>query len=389
MRMLFLVRRAGPYHDARFEAAGRSLELTVAETRPETQEYPWTTAASARGYRLTQLGRPARADRGLRGPELAAAIERCFESSRPEVVACTGWADPEYHAALVRCHARRIPAIVMSDSTYEDEPRQWWRERLKRPVIRAFAAAVVAGSRSRAYLRRFGFPEEAIFEPWDVVDNGHFFRVAATAPSGPAARPYFLCISRYLPKKNLVRLVEAYAAYRGLHGPAAWNLVVLGSGEMAEDLNRAVSATGTGAFVHRPGFVQYDELPAYYGSAGAAVLPSLSDQWGLAVNEAMAAGLPVIVSTACGCAPDLVAEGENGFTFDPADTGALAQAMLRVAALPDEERRRMGAAGRLRIGRYSLELFSAALLAAAQFARAGRRSPGLGTRLLLNAALRG
>src|ERR1700689_5233667 len=183
-RILFLVRRVGPYHDARFEAAGKALELTVAETRPETQEYPWTSRVTARSYRLMQLGRPVKADSGMRGPELAASLDRRFEVPRPEVVACTGWADPEYHSALARCHARGIPAIVMSDSTYEDEPRKWWRERLKKPMIRAFAAAVVAGSRSRAYLRRFGFPAEAIFDPWDVVDNGHFLRVAAKTMAG-------------------------------------------------------------------------------------------------------------------------------------------------------------------------------------------------------------
>ena len=80
-----------------------------------------------------------------------------------------------------------------------------------------------------------------------------------------------------------------------------------------------------------PGFKQYDELPIYYGLAGAFIHASTTEQWGLVVNEAMAAGLPVIVSERCGCAPDLVENGRNGFTFDPYDVDALTHLMLKMA----------------------------------------------------------
>ena len=91
------------------------------------------------------------------------------------------------------------------------------------------------------------------------------------------------------------------------------------------------------------GFKQYDELPAYYGLASAFVHASTTEQWGLVVNEAMASGLPVLVSDRCGCAPDLVEDGVNGFTFDPYDVEALAGLMQRVAAMTDERRQAMGA----------------------------------------------
>jgi 1,2-diacylglycerol 3-alpha-glucosyltransferase len=378
MRTLFLVRRVGPYHDARYEAAGPLLELTVVETRPVTSEYPWTTKPSVRNYRLETLGNPADPDVGLRGKELRAAMARIFASARPEVVACTGWADPEYHVALRLCHKLGIPAIVMSDSTREDERRRWWKESLKGLLVRGFSAAIAAGSRSRDYLAQLGMLPEAVFEPCDVVDNMHFAtpRVGGgLSNSASAPKNYFLCVSRYLPKKNLFRLVEAYASYRKARGVLAW------------DLDAAIAASGSADHVHLPGFVQYDDLPSYYSGAGAFVLPSLSDQWGLAVNEAMASGIPVIVSNACGCAPDLVANGECGVTFDPLDTGALAGLLAKVSGLSREERERMGSLGRKRIAGYTPQRFAEALVAATGYATRNRRQPAPGTRLVLAATV--
>jgi glycosyltransferase involved in cell wall biosynthesis len=74
--------------------------------------------------------------------------------------------------------------------------------------------------------------------------------------------------------------------------------------------------------------------------ANAFVHASTSEQWGLVVNEAIASGLPVIVSNRCGCAPELV--NGNGFTFDPTNEDELATRLLEMASLSDQERRRIG-----------------------------------------------
>jgi glycosyltransferase involved in cell wall biosynthesis len=83
------------------------------------------------------------------------------------------------------------------------------------------------------------------------------------------------------------------------------------------------------------------------------ILPSTCEPWGLVVNEAMACGLPVLLSNRCGCGPELVREGGNGFTFDPYDTGAIAERMRRVASLPGRRRQEMGAESRRMIARYT------------------------------------
>src|SRR5208337_5127598 len=96
---------------------------------------------------------------------------------------------------------------------------------------------------------------------------------------------------------------------------------------------------------HLPGFKQYEELPAYYGLAGAFVHASTAEQWGLVANEAMASGLPVLVSNRCGCATELVEEGRNGFAFDPENVEQLAGFMRRLGCGPTDAAS-MGMAGR-------------------------------------------
>jgi glycosyltransferase involved in cell wall biosynthesis len=86
--------------------------------------------------------------------------------------------------------------------------------------------------------------------------------------------------------------------------------------------------------VHLAGIQQAEELGAYYALARCFVLPSTSEPWGLVVNEAMSASLPVIVSSHCGCVEDLVEDGVNGFVFDPHDARALAALLEKASNSP-------------------------------------------------------
>jgi len=115
--------------------------------------------------------------------------------------------------------------------------------------------------------------------------------------------------------------------------------------------------------VHLVGPKGYTELPAYYANAGAFIHASTTEQWGLVVNEAMASGLPVLVSNRCGCAMDLVKEDLNGWTFDPNDLTQLAQFMVKMST--DEERRlEMGRASPGIISEWDTNRFFSGLSAA-------------------------
>jgi glycosyltransferase involved in cell wall biosynthesis len=230
---------------------------------------------------------------------------------------------------------------------------------------------------------------------------------------------YFLASARFIEKKNLVRLIQAYDLYRkkaetlkteklkgdtgkaesaGRHaetlnaetlkadGP--WDLVLLGDGPLRGSLNSQLSTLNLHHCVHLPGFKQYPDLPTYYGLASAFIHASTTEQWGLVVNEAMASGLPVLVSNRCGCAPDLVQDGVNGFTFDPLDVDQLAQLMLKLSTL-NSQLSTMGAASQRIISDWGPERFASGLRAAVNKAlEVGPATPTLLQRAILQMLLR-
>jgi glycosyltransferase involved in cell wall biosynthesis len=377
----FLVRRIGPYHHARLGAiaARGPARLTAIEFRPADAAYAWDAVPETAGYRRVRT----------RSRE---ELCRVLDELRPEAVVCVGYSDPEIHQAAAWALSRKRRLVTCSDSTHDDEPRSWMKEAFKRRVIAAFDAALVAGSRAGLYIGMLGLDGDRRFQPWDVVDNAHFHHGADVARRDEAATrarlklpsSYFLCVARFVPKKNLARLIEAYRHYAEPVGNDAWSLVLSGAGPMEAELRHQVALAGLASRVHFVGFLQYPDLPACYGLAEALVLPSASDQWGLVVNEAMAAGLPVLVSDRCGCAPDLVRQDENGFTFDPGDTGNLAGLLTRMAGMKPDCRAAMGGRSREIVAAFSPEAFADGLEAAVERALDEKRraAPRL-TRLLV------
>lgn len=227
----------------------------------------------------------------------------------------------------------------MNTSTPWDTERVFWREWIKSQIVSEYDAALVAGTPQKTYHRSLGMPEEYIITGSNVVDNSFFERASVAADNRIVTDPNtdlpgllssprpFIAVSRLISRKNIDTLIRAYATYRS-RSPRARDLVIIGDGPIQDslrDLTNELAVEGVFFAGKRP----IDEVAKYYAHAAALVHPALRDQWGLVVNEAMAAGLPVLVSNRAGCAQDLVKQGENGFTFDPSDTDQLAQLMHR------------------------------------------------------------
>ncbi len=297
---------------------------------------------------------------------LARLLWRKLDELNPEVVLVPGYYTlPAVAAALwARLHGRK--GVLMSESTREDHARSRFKEAVKGLGIRAlFPWAVAGGRRHRHYLAALGFAAERTMGFYDVVNNAGLRRAAAELRrTGRAAyrlpERYFLYVGRLAPEKNIGGpggLVQAYLAYRNAGG--RWPLVLVGDGPEREALARQAAGSLYAKDIHFAGHKGSAELGLYYAFAGCFVLPSTREPWGLVVNEAMACGLPVIVSSRCGCADDLVATGQNGFTFNPARPGELQASLLAMEALTPEEWARMGAQSLEQIAGYSPEAFGA------------------------------
>jgi len=308
--------------------------------------YAWDVVDGSDGFRRVTL---LETDwRWVKPSAVAKAVKAALEREQPAAVLLPGWSAPEALAGLEWAVQRRIPAILMSASQQHDRPRRKLVEWIKHRVARLYSAALVGGSKHAAYVASLGMPAERVFTGYDVVDNAHFAAGTAEARRNITRRSemglpskYFMTSCRFEPVKNLPRLLQAYAHYRQLV-QEPWALVLLGDGSLKTQVQASVEQLGLRDSVLLPGFRQYGELPAYYGYASAFILASTSEPWGLVVNEAMAAGLPVLVSDRCGCAPELVQEGGNGFTFDPYNVEALAQLMVRISTMEEGQREIMG-----------------------------------------------
>ena len=349
--------RFGPYHIARLAAAhgyfaSRGDAIVGLEVAGDDATYAWDTEGESPFPRTCAF--PDRTVEAIPNAEMARGITEALDRLDPSAVAFASYSTPDALAALAWCRRKRRTAVMMFDSRAEDAPRSVPREALKRALVSGVDAALVAGTQSRAYARALGVHET--YAPLDVVDNASFASGAERPrPDLAPVGPYFLASGRFVGRKNLSALLRAYAAYR-TQSDAPWPLVLLGDGPEREPL-----AALAGEGVTFAGFQQRDALPAFYGHAGAFVHPATQDQWGLVVNEAMAAGLPLLISTGAGCAPDLVENGENGWTFSPEAEDDLAALLARTTALAPEVRQRLGQRSREIVASFRPEDFAEGL----------------------------
>lgn len=366
LRVAVLFHRLGPYHFARLKAAAGLVQLLAIEASANDNTYAWDVVKSRDAFHSITLFENLDAGQ-LTWDEVRTRVEQALNDFQPQVVVVPGWAERWVLTVLQWCLRRRVPTVVMSESTALDAPRQWLKEAVKRRIVSLFDAGLAGGKPQRDYLLQLGLPSSNVFTGYDVVDNDYFVDGAEKVRQNEAALrekyrlppKYFFASSRFVEKKNLSRLLEAFAAYRDAMEPQLWSLVLAGDGPLRARLNEKCRALGLDEHsVHLPGFIQYDVLPVYYALASGFVHASTTEQWGLVVNEAMASGLPVLVSNRCGCASDLVEENVNGWTFNPYDVSAVTAAMQTLSTLSEDERRAMGQRSRERIAHWSLEAFA-------------------------------
>lgn len=362
-RVAILFHRFGPYHICRLDAAARHMAVIGIEFSSTDRTYAWSETNSTGSFPRRVVSADIERESVS---ALIAKVSDTLDAAAADAVAIAGWSHPAALAALLWCARTRTPAIVMSDSAEGDEIRSPAREAIKRRIVSLFSAGLVAGAPHRRYLAALGMADARIRDGFDVVDNDHFASGARSARTDEEAwraqlglrKRYFLSSCRMIAKKNLSTVLDAYRHYRAIAGAEAWDLVLMGDGPMAAGIQASIVRHELTSCVHMPGFRQYHELPVFYALAGAFVLASTTEQWGLVVNEAMA-------------------------PFDPAQLADL----METVTSNERDREAMGRAGQALISDWSPDRFGGELRRAVDIAMAGQLKPSLLARLLARALI--
>ena len=233
-----------------------------------------------------------------------------------------GWGHPVLFGAMLMARLVRIPVAVESD-TSEERSGNYWQRRLKKlfyPLLFQLPSRFLpAGTRQARYLARFRVKQDRITVAQMTVDvnairrfcskDRSATRSAARARWGMSAdERIVLYVGRLEVYKGVQELLSAFG--RAVKEEHDLRLAIAGDGSLRPRVE-AIAAKADCHIIYL-GRLSGDDVLRAYLAADLLVLPSLFEPWGLVVNEAMACGLPVIVSDHVGCADDLVRHGETG-----------------------------------------------------------------------------
>jgi len=286
-------------------------------------------------------------------------------SSKPDAILVTGW----QHFGLLQCLRAAVrsgkPVLVRAESNGL-KPVGWLQKVKARLGLAGVGLFLPIGEANELFYRKIGMKGRIGQRVPYFVDN-QYFNDGIHAQMGkrqylrqqfgiPEEAVCFVFCGKLLEKKRPMQALEALRELVSGLPKNAVHLLVVGSGALEATLQRYASHHALP--VSFTGFLNQSEMPAAYAATDCLLLPSdYGETWGLVVNEAMACGLPAIVSDRAGCGPDLVHEGATGFSFHFGNVQELARAMQRFLSLSLGERKLMGEnAQRMVLENYSIEV---------------------------------
>jgi glycosyltransferase involved in cell wall biosynthesis len=258
-------------------------------------------------------------------PGAIAAIRQ----SQPDLTVISGYNSLTCQWAMRWLHRRRMPWVFWGETPGMrslSRSRSALRAFAQRPALRWPDAIAAIGVRAVEEYRRLAGPRIEIANIPYHTDLKPFLDAPRT--NSPEKVRILYC-GQLIERKGLQTLLEAFLAFADEFPHS--ELMLVGEGPLRNALASQVPARMKDRVIFA-GFQSVDDLPRYFGAADVFVLPSLHDGWGVVVNQALAAGLPIICSSAVGAAADLVSPDENGYVVPPADASALAAALRTLIA---------------------------------------------------------
>ncbi|PAK49090.1 glycosyltransferase [Priestia megaterium] len=350
MRIGIVTYAKAPYRNSQWEEISKSYKLKIYYTGKNIEGRGWEVeklkGIEEKGLKvIKKFGKYGYLNKGL--------IKVVQEN---DCILLGGYEHPSYIILSILCRMYKKPFFLLYDGI---SPKKIGMKEnkikylLKKLVINNAHGFFANGTVGKEYfIENFNIRKEKIFNQVLSVDNETIQQISCSKEviKRELVRKYdiqkfkhiIIYSGRLLKSKNVYSIIESISL---LDNKEKYLLLILGDGEEKENLR--LLAENLGVNIRITGFISNQkELFKHYYLGDLLVLPSSNEVWGLVVNEAMAAGLPVVVSTECGCVKDLVIENFNGYTFPPKDVITLAKILERILLKEDKEG----------LGRNSLEL---------------------------------
>jgi glycosyltransferase involved in cell wall biosynthesis len=286
---------------------------------------------------------------------------------RPDLVIIYGYTFTfsTYLLTIIASALMKKPFILCGEPNIADEKtgsrlKRFLRNLILTPCVKGSAAVLALGDASKAYWRHYGAEDKKVFLAVHAVENDFFSKGALKARAsreeikialGLQGKTVILYVGQLIKRKGVEYLLRAFARLKQKRGNVA--LVIVGDGNLRDELPKLCIKENISDVLFA-GRKTREELVKSYGIADVFCLPSLAEAWGLVINEAMAAGLPVVATRMVGATPDLVKDGLNGYVVADGDEVELFNALDKVVA-SEALREEMGRESRRIVADYTHE----------------------------------
>jgi glycosyltransferase involved in cell wall biosynthesis len=272
------------------------------------------------------------------------SIWRKLKDGRFDVLIISGYNNLTMIIATLWSLSHNIPYILNSESQFLNK-RKFWKNILKsflvKPIISKASAYLPTGKFAEEYFIHYGAEPAKIFYFPNSPDVDFFIRESdkwkknkqeLKNKMGIEKEFTILYIGRLIKIKGLFTLLKAFKTVKRNFNNVS--LLLAGNGVLKKDLEE-FALNNEIKDVCFPGFIQPEDLPKYYACSDIFILPSVKEAWGVVVNEAMASGLPVVLSDKVGARGNLLEEGENGFCFESGNHDVLARILNSMLLNPE------------------------------------------------------
>lgn len=284
-----------------------------------------------------------------------------IRNGRYDIVWIHGYSFFAFILALIAAKKSKSKVFLRGE-THLRLKRNFLKESLHKIILkilfRFYDGFFAIGTANKEYYLKMGVPYEKIFLIPYTIDNSYFYNLTKNSSADSIYLdkvnqdiPTILFASKFMKRKNPLLLLESskLLSKRNIRH----NLVFVGSGEMENEMRNFIRQNDL-KNVFLEGFINQSLLPKIYSESDIFVLPSVNEPWGLIVNEVMAAGMPVVVSSEVGCVDDLIKHGVNGFKFEAGNSEELSNYLAKLISDKDLIKE-MGLASQTIISRWSYE----------------------------------